>query len=89
MGTRGTSIARSAGMAQDFEQFLKDLFGEPLSKISQYSSEQMQRMQARLQEFAREALKDELAKLHHEVADLRARVVVLESERVQASADQV
>ena len=76
-------------MAQDFEQFLKDVFGEPLSKISQYSSEQRQRMQAKLQEFAREAIKDELAKLHQEIADLRARVAVLESERVQASADQV
>src|SRR5436853_1188100 len=88
-GRRGTSIARSAGMAQDFEQFLKDIFGEPLSRISQYSSEQMQRMQTRMQEFAREALKDELSKLHQEVAELRARVAVLETERVQASADQV
>ena len=76
-------------MAQDFEQFLKDLFGEPLSKISHYSSEQLQRLQAKLQEFAREACKEELTKLHQEVAELRARVSVLESERVQASADQV
>ena len=76
-------------MAQDFEQFLKDLFGEPLSKLSQYSSEQLQRMQAKLQEFAREAMKDELTKLHQEIAELKARVVVLEAERVQASADQV
>jgi gas vesicle protein len=76
-------------MAQDFEQFLKDVFGEPLNKLSQFSSEQLQRMQTKLQEFAREAVKDELAKLHHEIADLRARVVVLEAERVQASADQV
>jgi len=75
-------------MPQDFEQFLKDVFGEPLSRLSQYSSEQMQRMQAKLQEFAREAVKDELAKLHQEVAELRARVTVLESERVQAAADQ-
>jgi hypothetical protein len=76
-------------MAQDFEQLLKDVFGEPLSKISQYSTEQRQRMQAKLQEFAREAIKDELAKLHQEIAELRARMAVLESERVQASADQV
>ena len=76
-------------MQQDFEQFVKDIFGEPLSRISQYSSEQKQRMQTKLQEFAREALKDELTKLHQEIAELRARVVVLESERVQASADQV
>ena len=76
-------------MAQDFEQFLKDIFGEPLSRISQYSSDQMQRMQSRMQEFAREAVKDELSKLHQEVAELRARVAVLENERVQASAEQV
>ena len=76
-------------MAQDFEQFVKDLFGEPLSKLSQYSSEQLQRIQAKLQEFARDAMKDELTKLHQEIAELKARVVVLESERVQASADQV
>jgi len=89
MEPRGTSIARIARMAQDFEQLLKDVFGEPLSKITQYSSEQLQRMQSRLQELAREAIKDELAKLHQEIAELRARVAVLESERVQASADQV
>jgi hypothetical protein len=76
-------------MAQDFEQLLKDVFGDSLSKVTQYSSEQRQRMQAKLQEFAREAIKDELTKLHQEIAELRARVVVLESERVQASADQV
>jgi len=75
-------------MPHDFEQFLKDVFGEPLSRLSQYSSEQMQRMQAKLQEFARGAVKDELAKLHQEVAELRARVTVLESVRVQAAADQ-
>jgi len=76
-------------MPQDFEQFLKDVFGEPLSRLSQYSSEQMERMQAKLQEFAREAVKDELTKLHQEVGELRARVTVLESERVQAAAEQV
>ena len=76
-------------MAQDIEQFLKDLFGDSLTKISHYSSEQKQRMQTKVQEFAREALKDELTKLHQEIAELRARVAVLESERVRASADQV
>jgi len=74
-------------MPQDFEQFLKELFGEPLSRITQYSAEQRQRMQAKLQEFAREAVKDEISKLHQEIAELRARVTVLESERVQAAAE--
>ena len=74
-------------MAQDFEQFLKDVFGEPLNRITQYSSEQRQRMQTKLQEFARDAVRDELTKLHQEVAELRARVVVLESERAEAAAE--
>lgn len=67
-------------MPQDFEQFLKDVFGEPLNRLTQYSSEQKQRMQTKLQEFARDAVRDELTKLHQEVAELRARVVVLESD---------
>ena len=76
-------------MPQDFEQFLKDVFGEPLSRLSQYSTEQRQRMQSKLQEFAREAVQDELTKLHQEIAELRARLTVLEAERVQKAADQV
>jgi len=77
------------GMPQDFEQFLKDVFGEPMSRLTQYSSEQMQRMQNKLQEFAREAVRDEMTKLHQEIAELRARVTVLEEDRVKAAADQV
>jgi cell division protein FtsB len=76
-------------MPNDFEQLLKDLFGEPLNKLSQFSSDQTQRIQTRLQEFAREALKDELAKLHAEVADLRARVAELEKERAEDAAELV
>lgn len=76
-------------MPNDFEQLLKDLFGEPLNKLSQFSAEQSQRLQTRIQEFVREAVKDELAKLHAEVADLRARVAELEKERVEDAAEQV
>lgn len=76
-------------MAQDLEQFLRDVFGEPLNRLTTFSNDQMQRLNAKLQELAREALKDELAKLHTEIAELRSRVAVLEAERVQASADQV
>jgi predicted nuclease with TOPRIM domain len=74
-------------MAQDFDQFLKDVFGEPLSRLTTFSSEKMQQLTAKLQEMAREAVKDELTKLHTEVGDLRARVARLESERAQAAAD--
>jgi predicted nuclease with TOPRIM domain len=76
-------------MPNDFEQLLKDLFGDSLNRLTQFSSEQTQKLQARLQEFAREALKDELTKLHAEVSDLRERVAELEKERVENAADLV
>ena len=76
-------------MPQDFEQFLKDVFGEPLSRLSQYSTDQKQRMQNKLQEFAREAVREELGKLQHEIAELRERVTVLEAERAEKAADRV
>ncbi|MGH9419187.1 MAG: hypothetical protein ACRD3J_04375 [Thermoanaerobaculia bacterium] len=76
-------------MPNDFEQLLKEIFGEPIDRLSRFSSEQTQKLQARLQEFAREAVKDELAKLHAEVADLRVRVAELEKERVEDAADAV
>jgi polyhydroxyalkanoate synthesis regulator phasin len=72
-------------MAQDFEQFVKDVFGN----ITQFSSDQMGRLNAKINEIARDALKDELAKLYAEVAELRARVATLEAERIAASAEQV
>jgi polyhydroxyalkanoate synthesis regulator phasin len=89
MSFRGTSIAASGSMANDFEQLLKDLFGEPINRITQYSSDQTQRIQTRLQEFAREAVKDELTKLHAEVSDLRERVAALEKERIDTAAEIV
>ena len=76
-------------MPNEFEQLLKDLFGEPLNRLTQYSSDQTQRLQARLQEFIREAVKEELAKVHTEVNDLRDRVAELEKERVETAADSV
>lgn len=76
-------------MPNDFEQLLKDLFGEPLNRLTQFSAEQTQRLQSRLQEMAREALKDELTKLHIEINDLRDRVATLEKERVQNGAESV
>ena len=76
-------------MPNDFEQLLKDLFGEPLNRLTQFSSEQTQRMQARLQEFARDAVKDELTKLRAEVNELRERVVALERERADNAANLV
>ena len=76
-------------MPNDLEQLLKDIFGEPFNRLTQYSSDQTQRLQTRLQEFARDALKEELTKLHAEVSDLRDRVAELEKERVEKAADMV
>jgi predicted nuclease with TOPRIM domain len=76
-------------MANDIEQLLKDLFGEPLKSLTQFSSEQTQRLQTRLQEMAREALKDELTKIHTELNDLRERVAELERERADNAANLV
>jgi gas vesicle protein len=76
-------------MPNDFEQLLKDIFGEPLNRLTQFSSEQTQRIQTRLQEFAREAVKEELTKIHTELNDLRDRVAELERERADNAANLV
>jgi len=71
-------------MAQDFEQFVKEVFGG----ITQFSSDQMTRITAKLNDLVREAVKEELTKLQTDMADLRARVATLEAERIAASAEQ-
>ena len=76
-------------MPTDFEQLLKDVFGDSLDRLTQFSSEQKQRLQSRLQDMAREALKDELTKLHSEVNDLRNRVAALEKEKIEDAAETV
>src|SRR4051794_31442177 len=87
---RGTSIAAGFdAMAQDLDQFLKEIFGEPLSRLTTFSSDKMQQLTSKLQEMAREAVREEFTKLHTEIGDLKARVARLESERAQAAADSV
>ena len=76
-------------MPQDFEQFLKDVFGDSISRISQFEKDQMKRLTTKLQELAREALRDELTKLHTEIAELRSRVATLEHERAEHAADSL
>ena len=76
-------------MAQDFEQLLKDVFGEPLNKLSQFQSDQVAKLTSRLQDIARDAVKDEMTKLQQEVAELRTRIARLEAERAQAAADSL
>lgn len=76
-------------MPQDFESLLKDVFGEPLSRLSQFQSDQLGKLTTRLQDLAREAVKDDLAKLQQDVADLRSRLARIEQERAQAAADSL
>ena len=76
-------------MPQDFEQLLKDVFGESFSRISQFEAEQVKKLTNKFQELAREALKDELTKLRTEIAELRARVATLEHERAEHAADSL
>jgi len=74
---------------QDFEQLLRDVFGESMSRLSQFQGEQMKKLTDRLQQMAREALKDDIARLQVEINELRARVATLEAERAQNAADSV
>jgi uncharacterized protein YPO0396 len=76
-------------MAQDFEQLLKDVFGEPLSRLNQFQSDQLGKLTSRLQEIAREAVQEDITRLTNELADLRAHVAKLEEERAQAAADSL
>ena len=65
-------------MAQEFEQLFKDVFGDQLGKLS-----------TKFGEIAREALKDDFARLHTEIGDLRSRLAVLEKERAEKAADSL
>ena len=76
-------------MATDLEQLLRDLFGNSVDRLQKFEADQVKRLQTKLQEIAREALKDELTRLHSEIADLRSRIAVLESERARAAADSI
>ena len=85
----GLIFARHAGMAQDFETLLKDIFGEPLSRLTQFQSDQLGKLTARLQEIAREAVKEDLTRMQQELTDLRSRLARIEQERAQAAADSL
>ena len=76
-------------MPTDFEQALKDIFGEPLNRLGELSRDQKQKLQTRLQEYVRECMREEVSRLHTEIAELRARVATLESERAQNAAESL
>lgn len=75
-------------MPTDFEQLLKDVFGDSLNKLNQFQADKVKKLQSKVQEIAREAIKDDLAKVHGEIVDLRARVATLEAERAEKAAER-
>lgn len=74
-------------MAQDFEQLIKDVFGESFSRLSQFQGEQLKKLTDRVNAMAREAVKDDIARLQTEINELSARVATLEGERAEAAAE--
>jgi hypothetical protein len=76
-------------MAQDFESALREILGDSWNKLTQFQSDQVQRLTNRFGELTRDALKEELARLNGELADLRARVAKLEAERAETAAESV
>ena len=76
-------------MPQDFEQMIREIFGESFSRLTNFQSEQMGKLTAKLQEIAREAVKDDFTRLQGEVTELRARLTRLEEERAEKAADRV
>lgn len=73
----------------DFERMLKDIFGDQINRFTNFQSEQMNKIVAKVQEIAREAVKEELTKLQTEVTELRTRLTTLETERAEAAAQSI
>ena len=76
-------------MAQSIEETLREILGEPFDRLTQFQSEQMNKLVSRVQDIAREAMKPELAKLQSEITELRSRLVILEGERIAAAAESI
>lgn len=73
----------------ELEQFIREVFGDSVARVSQFQGDQMKKVVAKVQEIAREGVKDEIARLQSEVTDLRSRVAMLEAERVEKAAEEV
>lgn len=75
-------------MANDFEQTLREMFGESWNRLSQFQSDQVKKLTEKVHHVAREAVREEMAKLRTEVDDLRNRVTVLESKRTEGAVEE-
>ncbi|HEY5611441.1 MAG TPA: hypothetical protein VIL97_09555 [Thermoanaerobaculia bacterium] len=73
----------------DFEQTLREIFGDSMNRVSQFQQEQVRKLSDKIKEISKEAVHDEIARLNTDVADLRQRVAELEENRIQAAAEEV
>lgn len=76
-------------MAQDFEQMLRDVLGDSVDRLSKFQQDQISKLRAKIQEVAREAVKDDIARLTREIEDLKRQVTVLEEERAERGAEGI
>jgi len=85
-----TAIQISAGeatMAETIEQMLREVFGDSLSRLTNFESEQVKKLTSKLQEIARDSIKEDFVRMEREISELRERVATLETERAQKAAD--
>jgi len=74
--------------AQDFESMLREVLGDSWNKLTQFQGDQVKKLTGRFAELTREAMKDELTRLHADLNDLRTRVAALEEERAERAGER-
>lgn len=76
-------------MANDFEQTLREMFGESWNRLSQFQSDQIKKLTERVHHVAREAVREDLAQIQAELGELRKRVIVLETDREERAVEEL
>lgn len=76
-------------MANDFEQTLREMFGESWNRLTQFQSDQIRKLTEKVHHVARDAVREEMAQLQAEMAELRKRVTALETERAERAAEEL
>jgi len=72
-----TGIRKDRQMA-DLEQTLREIFGESVDRLSRFQADQIKRLNDKVRELARESIRDDLARLEREIAELKSRITALE-----------
>lgn len=76
-------------MASEWENLLRELFGDSIGRVSEFREEQVRKIEAKIQEIAHEGLRDEFNLLSNEILDLKRRLASLEAERADNAAEGV